>query len=103
MAFDHFDEFGAGEDFGPKDLAAASSGNFLKKQHHRFAGFFGSGESGIEVARPFYGSEFDRLRGLRLATRGKQEKQKKEHHVDQSLPDGRYSLQVIFTKLATGV
>lgn len=103
MAFDHFDEFGVGEDFGPKDLAAASPGNFLKKQHHRFAGFFGSGESGIEVARPFHGSEFDRLRGFRLATGGKQEKQENELHAGESLRDGRYSLQVIFTKLATGV
>ncbi|MEN8680927.1 MAG: hypothetical protein ABF391_12860 [Akkermansiaceae bacterium] len=40
VSFDQFDEGGVGEDFGPKDLAATSPGNFLKKKQDRFSGLF---------------------------------------------------------------
>jgi len=39
MLFDEGDQWSVGEDFGPKDLAAASSRNFLKEEEDRFAAF----------------------------------------------------------------
>ena len=40
MVFDHPDECGIAEDFGPEALAAASSRNLLKQGEYRFARVF---------------------------------------------------------------
>jgi len=48
--FDRFDERRMGEDSGPKDLAATSSGDFLEEDEDGLAALLGRGEGFIEIA-----------------------------------------------------
>ena len=68
-----------GEDFGPKDLAALSSGDFLKEEEDRLAAFFRDGERLIEIAGPLDGANFHRA-GFGMATDEEKESEEKVFH-----------------------